>query len=417
MVTILRQGDLVLYSHTAWAADADGGGFSLTESEDALYIGSYIDSAEQESDDPGRYVWTALSEDEETDGTVYDDVIDEMIDSMENMEGDIISTSEIIEGTQNTSDIGLGNLNELVGTNHGTDGWTGSDGLQLEAVTGTIYLETDDPVNYLSVTCMDEGENFIAFHAEQLRSRLADDTEDNAYTFSCDVNMSTLFEIGTVAVQDADGQYRQLLFDAVDNSPAEDQDEIDMNGVWVRHSSTAEVINIEEEPVPESEQVFYMDLSEMPEGAVLLIANLKVEGGALATPWRMSNDEIESAAREALQTANSVQERADSGEFDGEDAVLLRIDSSRGNVFKNSAVETVLTVNIIKAGETIRTAARMREVFGAGAAIRWYWKKLGEDTFHIILDTDSMISDEGFTLTLTPDKVDTKVTFQCELDY
>ena len=74
-------------------------------------------------------------------------------------------------------------------------------------------------------------------------------------------------------------------------------------------------------------------------------------------------------------------------------------------------------MNIIKAGETIRTALRMREVFGAGAVIRWYWKKLGEDTFHIILDTDSMISDEGFTLTLTSDKVDTKVTFQCELDY
>ncbi len=417
MVTILRQGELVLYSHTAWAEDADGGGFSLTESEDALYIGSYIDSLEAESEDPEKYTWTPLSETGETDESAYDDVIGEMMDSMENMEGDIITASELIEGTQNTSDIGLGNLNELVGTNHGTDGWTGTDGLLLQAVTGTIYLETDDPVSYLSVTCMEEGDNYIAFQAEQLRSKLADDTEDNAYTFSCDVNMSTLFEIRIVAVQDPDGQYRQLLFDAVDNSPAEDQDEIDMNGVWVHQSSTAEVINEEEEPVPESEQVFYMDLSEMPEGAVLLIANLKVEGGALATPWRMSNDEIESAAREALQTANSVQERADSGEFDGEDAVLLRIDSSRGNVFKNSAVETVLTVNIIKAGETIRTASRMREVFGAGAVIRWYWKKLGEDTFHIILDTDSMISDEGFTLTLTSDKVDTKVTFQCELDY
>ncbi len=101
----------------------------------------------------------------------------------------------------------------------------------------------------------------------------------------------------------------------------------------------------------------------------------------------------------------------------GEDAVILRIDSSRGNVFKNSAVSTVLTVNIIKAGETITNAVRMREVFGAGASIKWYWKKIGENAFHIILNTDSMISDDGFTLTLTPDKVDTKVTFQCELDY
>ena len=52
MVTILRQGDLVLYSHTAWAVDADGGGFSLTEFEDALYIGSYIDSSDEYSLNP-----------------------------------------------------------------------------------------------------------------------------------------------------------------------------------------------------------------------------------------------------------------------------------------------------------------------------------------------------------------------------
>ena len=181
----------------------------------------------------------------------------------------------------NTSDIGLGNLNELVGTNHGTDGWTGTDGLLLQAVTGTIYLDTDDPVNYLSVTCTEAGDNFIAFQAEQLRSKLADDTEDNAYTFSCDVNMSTLFEIRIVAVQDPDGQYHQLLFDAVDNSPAEDQDEIDMNGVWVHQSSTAEVINEEEEPVPESEQVFYMDLSEMPEGAVAYLVETALADACL----------------------------------------------------------------------------------------------------------------------------------------
>lgn len=102
---------------------------------------------------------------------------------------------------------------------------------------------------------------------------------------------------------------------------------------------------------------------------------------------------------------------------DGADAVLLRIDSSRGNVFKNSMVETVLTVNIIKAGETITDAARMKEVFGSSAHLQWYWKRIGDDEFHVIVSTDSMISDSGFTLTLTPEKVDTKVTFQCELDY
>lgn len=99
----------------------------------------------------------------------------------------------------------------------------------------------------------------------------------------------------------------------------------------------------------------------------------------------------------------------------GEDAVLLRIDSSRGNVFKNNMVSTILTVNLIKAGETITNATRMHAVFGASSYIQWYWKRIGDDEFHMLLPTDSMISDDGFTLTLTPDKVDTKVTFQCEL--
>lgn len=101
----------------------------------------------------------------------------------------------------------------------------------------------------------------------------------------------------------------------------------------------------------------------------------------------------------------------------GEDAILLRIDSSRGNIFKNNMVSTVLTVNIIKAGETITDATRMKAVFGEAAYLQWYWKKIDDLFFHVIVSTDSMISDSGFKLTLTPDKVDTKVTFQCELIY
>jgi hypothetical protein len=133
MVTILRQGELVLYSHTAWAEDADGGGFSLTESEDALYIGSYIDSLEAESEDPEKYTWTPLTDDwRRLHESAYDDVIDEMMDSMENMEGDIITASESLSKGHRTHPISaLGNLNELVGTNHGIDGWTGTRGSSI----------------------------------------------------------------------------------------------------------------------------------------------------------------------------------------------------------------------------------------------------------------------------------------------
>lgn len=100
---------------------------------------------------------------------------------------------------------------------------------------------------------------------------------------------------------------------------------------------------------------------------------------------------------------------------DGQDAVTLRIDSSRGTVFKNSDVSTVLNVVIFKGGKTITDAATMRAEFGSSAYLEWHWQRMGEKTFGTILATDSRISDEGFSLSLTPSDVDTKVVFKCQL--
>lgn len=100
---------------------------------------------------------------------------------------------------------------------------------------------------------------------------------------------------------------------------------------------------------------------------------------------------------------------------DGQDAVTLRIDSSRGTVFKNSDVSTVLTVVIFKGGKTITDAATMRAEFGSNAYLEWHWQRMGEATFGTILTTDSRISNEGFALSLTPSDVDTKVVFKCQL--
>lgn len=100
---------------------------------------------------------------------------------------------------------------------------------------------------------------------------------------------------------------------------------------------------------------------------------------------------------------------------DGQDAVTLRIDSSRGTVFKNSEVSTTLTVVIFKGGKTITDAAAMHAEFGNTAYLEWYWQRIGEETFGTILTTDSRISDEGFSLSLSPSDVDTKVVFKCQL--
>lgn len=103
------------------------------------------------------------------------------------------------------------------------------------------------------------------------------------------------------------------------------------------------------------------------------------------------------------------------GGQDGEDAVVLRIDSSRGTVFKNNTTSTVLSVVIYKGSELINNITDLHRVFGSSAYLQWYWQKLNDEDFGVILSTDEKISNDGFTLTISPDDVDTKVTFRCEL--
>lgn len=100
---------------------------------------------------------------------------------------------------------------------------------------------------------------------------------------------------------------------------------------------------------------------------------------------------------------------------DGEDATVLRIDSSRGTVFKNNQVSTVLSVVIYKGSKRITDSTEMRKEYGIGAYLEWSWQRMGEDAFGTILSDDSRIGQDGFTFTLSPEDVDTKVVFMCRL--
>ena len=101
---------------------------------------------------------------------------------------------------------------------------------------------------------------------------------------------------------------------------------------------------------------------------------------------------------------------------DGEDAVLLRIDSSHGTVFKNTGVSTVLSVVIYMGSQRITTSQQMRAAFGAGAHLVWEWLRLDDERYVVIPADDSRLSDGGFSLTLGVNDVDTKVTFRCSLE-
>lgn len=94
---------------------------------------------------------------------------------------------------------------------------------------------------------------------------------------------------------------------------------------------------------------------------------------------------------------------------------VLRIESSRGTVFKNNSIATVLSVVIYHGSERITDSETMKSVFGDSAYLQWKWQRIDENLFGSILSTDSRIGDNGFTFTISPEDVDSKVTFMCEL--
>ena len=94
---------------------------------------------------------------------------------------------------------------------------------------------------------------------------------------------------------------------------------------------------------------------------------------------------------------------------------VLRIDSSRGTVFKDNNVSTVLSVSVHYGKQIIENITALRATFGASARLQWEWLRMDEDRYGIISADDSRLSDGGLRLTLGPADVDVKVTFRCTL--
>lgn len=121
-------------------------------------------------------------------------------------------------------------------------------------------------------------------------------------------------------------------------------------------------------------------------------------------------------AGKAADTANTAKQSADKAIAETKDLVTLRIDSSRGTVFKNSEVSTVLTVRCYKRGQELTTLTALRQaMLDATARIRWYVLREGDTDWVSLADSDPMLSNDGFTLTVKPDDVSVKCTFKAEI--
>jgi hypothetical protein len=99
----------------------------------------------------------------------------------------------------------------------------------------------------------------------------------------------------------------------------------------------------------------------------------------------------------------------------GQDATLLRLESSRGTAFKNNDVSTDLSPVIYYGSKRILDIDALHDAYGASAHLQWSWRRMDDDRYGIISADDSRLSAGGFLFTLSPDDVDVQLTVMCEL--
>lgn len=91
------------------------------------------------------------------------------------------------------------------------------------------------------------------------------------------------------------------------------------------------------------------------------------------------------------------------------------INSSQGTTFKNNDVSTVLNIIIIRGTQYITDMTTLRAAMGNSVHLQWKYQKPDEDGMGVILSSDTRLKDEGFTFIISPDDVDERITFFCEL--
>ena len=296
-----------IYVHAAYATDDKGTDFSLTSFPEAVYIGNYMDRSATESTDPNMYKWKPLYSDNvnpsdiEDDSEAYESVDVANVQDAVGVVSDAAAILKVrtdynednLEKTQSTQDEGLGNLNLLVGTNQGDSNWTAGSAT-IASVTDPVYSDDpNDEIDTVLFTLTSATDTFTFDSGNLLDYIAANDEEENTYTLSYDIKVSNTSATMVPSVPSI------LTFDSPDF--IDDPDD-DFSDTWLHFASTAVISST-------SGTDFQFTYSGSAADTVQ-IANLKIEAGALATPWRASLEEVEGVANTALSTANTANTNA-----------------------------------------------------------------------------------------------------------
>lgn len=129
-----------------------------------------------------------------------------------------------------------------------------------------------------------------------------------------------------------------------------------------------------------------------------------------------SGDRTRKATSQAKQDASQAKADAGAALAETKDLVTIRIDSSRGTVFKNNTISTALTVHCYKKGQEITSLDALRKAMGDNSAyIRWWVLREGETNWVMLDSSSKLLSNDGFVCTISPADVNVKCTFKAEI--
>lgn len=132
--------------------------------------------------------------------------------------------------------------------------------------------------------------------------------------------------------------------------------------------------------------------------------------------WKLAisaNSITFSSGRNIEDVISSMQDRMD--EIADEVTTSLYVTSSKGNVFKNTNVSTILSVTIVRGTQRITDSKTLALVFGEGAFLQWRYQLNDSDDYLTLAPEDQRIAEGGFKFKISPDDIDTKGVYACDL--
>lgn len=250
-------------------------------------------------------------------------------------------------------------------------------------------------------------------------------------TISGDLIEGNTIKAEKLVVKGSDGLYYKLNTDGM-TVEAEQTDENSLNGSIIKAKSiTATKINVSDLVAFDATIGGFHITEDSLYSGVKETVNNTTKGIYLDSDGQMAlgdannflryykdsdgNYKLEISASSFFMGGSSTTVEEEIETLKDEITTNLRIESSRGTVFKNDSMSTVLSAVIYRGSQRITDISTLRTAMGSGAYLQWKWQRLDDDSFGVISTSDSRIGNNGFTFTVSPEDVNTKVTFMCEL--